>query len=152
MTGWKVCYLRLREPDKEVGPGKHEGGCVQGYTWFAHKTWVVLWIIVNGEKWLEGIGVTEALTTMARYELYISDAVWPTLTWISALLNGFVVLFVVYVIPWECVNICREERNVNSRRVECWSADAVKAEGAVQTRATPWQQVWYWWLWPHERP
>jgi len=44
----------------------------------------MLWIIVNGGKWLEGIGTTEAVTVMltAEYELYVCGAGLPRLTWI----------------------------------------------------------------------
>jgi len=45
---------------------------------------VMLWIVVNGGKWWEGIGVTEAVTMMPRaeYELYVADAGSPRLTWV----------------------------------------------------------------------
>jgi len=33
-----VLHWRLREPDQGVGQGKVEGGCGQGYEWFALKT------------------------------------------------------------------------------------------------------------------
>jgi len=49
----------------------------------------------------------------------------------------------------KCNYFCREERNIDSRRVECWSTDAVKTEGTVQTRKTSWYKVWRCWLGTH---
>ena len=76
-----VLLQRLIEPDKEVGPGKHGKRLWtgQGYRWFAHK---IEWCFGDGE-WLEGIGVNVAVTVMPRaeYELYVSGAGSPRLTW-----------------------------------------------------------------------